>query len=249
MRRIIYALVVSACVLLAGCGGSYNVTRTAAKAPEQIRTISFSSQDGNSPEVTGYVSEALTGQGVVIKPVSTAKAFKSAEVDAIVSYSDVWRWDLMMYLKSISINLYNASTGELLATGRWGDSLLHGYHRGESVTKELINEMFSKLDLKQGLAKEGNGVSVSSSGNIKSATEGLASEKIFPSQNAPSTSPNGLSVSRNEYEARQMARTLNCRSQAILAIEGVGSPREQITFDCGEGQKITIICRTGSGCS
>ena len=53
------------------------------------------------------------------------------------------RWT--MYLQSISINLYDGKTGQLLVSGRWRDSFIHAFHRGESVTKELIAEMFGKL--------------------------------------------------------------------------------------------------------
>lgn len=249
MKKIICVLIVCAYGLLAGCGGSYNVTRTAAKAPEQIRTASFSRQDGNSPEVTGYVTEALAGQGVVIKSASSAKPFKSSDVDALVTYTDVWRWDLAMFLKSISINLYNANTGELLVTGRWGDSVLHGYHRGESVSKQLIDEMFAKLDLKRSSAIDVRGDKVAPSSNVKGTRSDSDVAESSPNTSAVAPKPKASLVSRNEYEARQQARTLECRALDILAIEGAGSPREEITFDCGEGRKVTIVCRSMMGCT
>jgi len=50
-----------------------------------------------------------------------------------------------MYLQSISINLYDAKSGQLLVSGRWRDSFFHAFNRGEAISKELIAEMFSKL--------------------------------------------------------------------------------------------------------
>jgi len=83
-----------------------------------------------------------------------AGVIKTDKADAVVSYLDVWRWDMAMYLDSISIDLYNASTGELLVTGRWRDSFFHAFHRGESISKELIDQMMAKLGLKPVPAKE-----------------------------------------------------------------------------------------------
>lgn len=133
---------------LVGCGGAQNVVRTNTSAPEQIRTAALSPLAGNSPEVDSYVSDALLSQGVSTAPPLPAGTRKSADVDAVVTYQDVWRWDMAMYLKSISISLYDGKTGSLLVTGKWTDSLFHAWHRGESVSKELIAEMFSKLGSK-----------------------------------------------------------------------------------------------------
>lgn len=248
MKKHACFLVASICILFAGCGGSYTVTRTAAKAPEQIRSASLSRQDGNSSEVTGYVTDALVTQGVVIKSIPANKGNKSGDVDAVVSYSDVWRWDLVMYLKSMSISIYNANTGELLVSGKWADSLFHAFHRGEMVANELLSQMFAKLDLKQ----QTNGEMSQAVGGVNDAKPLAANLNPTQSSSTPSSKPtksDGKLVSRYEYEARQQARSLNCRPDAILAIEGTGGAREEISFDCGEGRKVTIICRSGLGCA
>jgi hypothetical protein len=248
MKKHVCLLVASICILFAGCGGSYTVTRTAAKAPEQIRSASFSRQDGNSPEVTGYVTDALLSQGVEIRSVPANKGNKSGDADAVVSYLDVWRWDMGMYLKSISINLYNANTGELLVNGKWADSFLHAFHRGEMVANELVSQMFAKLDLKQPT----NGEMSQAVGGVNDAKPLAANPNTAQSSSTPNAKPtksDAKLVSRYEYEARQQARSLNCRPDAILAIEGTAGAREEISFDCGEGRKVTIICRSGLGCA
>lgn len=233
-----FFFIVAASLSLSGCGGSSTVTRTSAKAPEQIRSAAFVRQDGNSSEVTAYIAEALATQGVATQAGTATRSFKSNDVDAIVSYLDVWHWDVVTYLKSIAISLYNAKTGELLVTGRWRDSFLHTYYRGDSVSRDLINEMFAKLQLKPADTSE---VAVL---EAKPPAPLVAAEpKVSPNK------ANGSLVSRNEYAARQQARELQCQAQAILSIEGLGSPREEIIFDCGGGRKVTIVCRGGLGCS
>lgn len=239
MRLFTLACISIATFVLSGCGGTTTVTRTTAAAPEQIRSAAFSPQAGNSSEVTGYIAEALASKGVATDTATPAQGLKSTKVDAIIAYNDVWRWDIVTYLKSIAISLYNAKTGELLVTGRWTDSLLHTYVRGDSVSRDLINQMFDKLSLKQ----SADGVERNGASDVKPRETDTVSTQ-------PSTvsKPKALPVSRNEYAAREQARTLQCNAQGILGIEGHGTPREEIQFDCGDGKKVTIICRSGQGC-
>lgn len=248
MRSFTIAALCAAMLLVSGCGGTNTVTRTSAKAPEQIRSASFSAQSGNSSEVTGYITEALASQGVATRAITPTQSFKSNDVDAIVTYVDVWRWDIVTYLKSIAISLYNAKTGELLVTGRWSDSLFHTYFRGDSVSKSLINEMFAKLQLKQDDRTDPSNAAAPREVRIE---DGVPRAPLVAAAAPQATTPkwNGTQVSRNEYAAREQARSNQCLTQTILNIEGLGSPREEITFDCGGGRKITIVCRSGNGCS
>lgn len=146
MHKFIKALCIITANLMAGCGGTQTVTRMNSASPETIRAVAISPQAGNSPEVDSYIAGAFISRGVGVSPPLPLGTLKSNSVDAIVTYTDVWRWDLTMYLDSISVYLYNAKTGELLVTGRWRDSFFHAYNRGEGVAKSLIAEMLSKLD-------------------------------------------------------------------------------------------------------
>jgi len=152
MRKVFSLLVTLS--LLAGCGGSYSVTRTGQATPEYIRTVLMTPRDGNSPEVTEYVSDALAAQGVTVTGQLPAGVFKTDKADAVVSYLDVWRWDISTYLQSISISLYDAKTGNLVITGRWRDSFFHTWNRGEGVSKELIAKMLAELGALTVPAKE-----------------------------------------------------------------------------------------------
>lgn len=132
---------------LAGCGGSSTVTRFDGPVPSSLRSVSLSPMDGNSPEVTGYVSDAFMAQGVATAGGVPAGVLKTDKADAVVTYLDVWRWDLATYMQSITINLYDAQTGRLMVSGRWKDSFFHTWNRGEAVSKELVAEMMAKLGL------------------------------------------------------------------------------------------------------
>lgn len=144
MRSLLIGLTLSA-GLLTGCGGSYSVNKSSAASPPAIRSVVISPQDGNSPEVTGYISEALTSRGIDVGQPLTRRTVKTDEADAVLTYLDVWRWDMSTYMQSIAIRLYDARTGRLLVSGSWKDSFFHTFHRGETVADELIGEMLDKL--------------------------------------------------------------------------------------------------------
>lgn len=243
MRTITTFLFCTLCLTLAGCGGSYTVTGPQRGAAQQIRTVSFSPQDGNSNEVTGYITEALVTHGVGISPPVASGTRKTKDADAVVSYLDVWRWDIGTYLKSINISLYDARTGALLVSGRWEDSILHAYHRGESVARELLAQMFEKIQLQQRGEKVDNSIPATALASQPSTPE-------LPRQTVSAPQPQAKNLNtRFDYEARQQAKTLSCRPLDIIAAEGVGTPREELTFDCGDGRKVTVVCRSGYGCA
>jgi len=142
MKELIACVLV---LLLSGCGGSYVVTRTAAPAPKQIQAVAVTPMDGNSAEVDGYLNSALIGQGLMVKAPLAAGTRTSLDVDAIVSYQDIWRWDMSTYLAAINIYVYEASSGNLLVTGKWEYSFFHTYYRGESISQELLKQMLAKM--------------------------------------------------------------------------------------------------------
>ncbi len=145
MTRLLSSSAVLFCALMTGCATSQNVTMAQGLPSKPITTAALVPQDGNSPVMDTNLQSALVAQGVTPKIALPASTRKSAEVDAIVTYTDVWRWDLIMYLKSITINVSDAASGNLLAMGRWDNSAFHGFQDAEQVTSDLVAEMFAKL--------------------------------------------------------------------------------------------------------
>jgi hypothetical protein len=92
-----------------------------------------------------HLTNALLKEGVTVKTPLPSGTNKSADVDALVSYTDSWRWDLIMYLKGISIRLFDAKTGDLLASGTWADSAFHGFHDAQEVVGKTVADVFEKL--------------------------------------------------------------------------------------------------------
>lgn len=132
-------------VVLSGCGTTRHVTLGQLGTQPKITTAALISQEGNSPEMDSYIQQQLLSYGITLKGSLPAGTRLSQEVDVIIAYSDVWSWDLVMYLNSLTINLFHGPTGNLLVTGRWDNSAFHGFQNPRDVIKELFDDIFSKL--------------------------------------------------------------------------------------------------------
>ena len=134
-----------AAVLASGCSTSQQVRLAKMSPHPPIKTVAQSVQDGNSAEMNKYLVTALHDEGLAVKAPLPAGTRTSVDVDAIVSYVDVWRWDMTMYMKSLSIQLYDARTGDLLVTGDWSDSAMHGFRDAKETVKGVVAEMMTTL--------------------------------------------------------------------------------------------------------
>jgi hypothetical protein len=134
-----------AAIAFSGCSTTQEVTLAKASPTKQVISVARSPDEGNSPAMDQNLELALITQGLQVKAPVPASTRKSSGTDAVISYVDLWRWDLVMYLKSITVNLYDAETGDLLVTGRWADSPAHGFRDAKVVVNGLVSEMLSKL--------------------------------------------------------------------------------------------------------
>ncbi len=133
-------------VVLSGCLEKRVVTLGQLGPPPKIATAAFIPQEGNSPEMDSYIQQQLLSYGVILKVPLPAGTRWSQDVDAIVVYSDVWSWDIVMYLKALTIKIFHGPTGKLLVTGRWDSAVFHEipFSTPQEVIKELLDDMFSK---------------------------------------------------------------------------------------------------------
>ena len=137
MRIVLFTITLL--MSLTGCATSRNVTIGQLTPIKEIKTAARVPQEGNSPEMNSIVQQQLMIYGLSPKLDLPAATRQSQDVDLIVAYSDVWHWDMAMYLKSITINLFEGPTGNLLVTA------FHGFQDPRDVVKELLDDMFAKL--------------------------------------------------------------------------------------------------------
>lgn len=143
MKKLCAGLLV--CAALAGCSTTSNVMMGNPDQTKPIHTVAFTPQGGNSADMDNYIQRDLLSRGVDVKAMAAPGTRKMTNVDAVVSYSDTWRWDLVMYLKSLDISIFDASSGSLLISGHWENSALHGFQDPAGVINQVMDEMFSKM--------------------------------------------------------------------------------------------------------
>ena len=145
MRTLLISLALAITTLGTGCSTTQDIVLVKASGAKNVTTAVRMPEDGNSPEMTAHLDSALAKEGVAVRGQVIAGTQKSKDVDAVVSYVDVWRWDIIMYLQKLSVRIYDAESGDLLITGNWSDSPLHGFRDAKLVVEGLVKDMLVKL--------------------------------------------------------------------------------------------------------
>jgi hypothetical protein len=145
VNRFLVSTAIVFCTLMTGCATSQNVTLAQLTTAKPIASAALVPQEGNAPDMDTNIRSALMAQGVTPQAALPAGTRKNADVDALVSYTAVWHWDLVMYLRTLTINISDAATGNLLAMARWDNSAFHGFQDAKQVTSDLVADMFGKL--------------------------------------------------------------------------------------------------------
>lgn len=145
MNRNILVIWVVVAALLSGCATSTSVLQTKAPRPKNIATAALVPDHDNTPEMDANLLMALSGHGIRVTTNLPVGTRKTNQADLVVSYLDVWRWDLATYLESITVNLFDAESGEMLVTGRWSNAPAHGFQNPQLVLQELVTAMIEKL--------------------------------------------------------------------------------------------------------
>ncbi|MES2535847.1 MAG: hypothetical protein V4632_08230 [Pseudomonadota bacterium] len=147
MKRFAIAILCAAVLALTGCATSQSVTLGTTNPPKAFGSgaASLIPQEGNSASMDINVTQYLQASGISVKAPVAAGTRQASDVDMLVAYSDVWRWDLVMYLKTVNVNIFEAKSGNLVVTGRWDNSPLHGFQDPNQIIKELMSEMMAKV--------------------------------------------------------------------------------------------------------
>jgi hypothetical protein len=145
MTSLRYAPILLVALLTAGCATRQEIVLTKASGAKPITTAVHMAEDGNSKEMDAFLRAALEQENVRLKGTLPMGTQKSKDADAVVSYVDQWRWDIVMYLRAITIRLYDAETGDLLIAGNWADSPLHGFRDAKTVVEGVVKDMLARL--------------------------------------------------------------------------------------------------------
>lgn len=145
MKHFCKTVALVAVITLAGCSTSQSVTVAKHGAIPAIETVAVAQHGGTSRDMDTNLQQAALAQGLKLTAPVSENTTKSETADALLSYSDSWRWDIVMYLRKVTLNLTDGKTGDLLVTGTWENSTMHGFQSASQIVSDLFAEMMSKL--------------------------------------------------------------------------------------------------------
>jgi hypothetical protein len=143
MTKTVNSLLAAFFLLLgvAGCSSTQQVTLARQSINHDVKTVFHVRSENDSSDMDKNLDLAIQHAGLQLKGVLPAGTVQSDKADALISYYDVWRWDLVMYLKSVRINLFDAKSGDLLVTGSWDNSALHSFPNSTKIVDDLVHSM------------------------------------------------------------------------------------------------------------
>ena len=128
---------------LTACATSSGVLVNGA-APKVAYTSAYVIVHGDqSNDMDAVVQKELLRHGINVSVGPGGGA--PQDVQLLVRYSDDWKWDLKMYLRSFDLMIFEAKTNVLLATGSWKNSTFHGFYDEEKVVRNVVTETLEKL--------------------------------------------------------------------------------------------------------
>ena len=98
----------------------------------------------DSQDMDAHLQRELLRHGIA---VSVGPEGSAGTAQLIVRYSDDWRWDIKMYLRSFDVMVFDAKTNTLLATGSWENSALHGFYNEDKVVANVVDQTLSKISV------------------------------------------------------------------------------------------------------
>lgn len=103
-----------------------------------LKTMYVKKIPADNGGVNVLVADKLRSKGVT---VTTGDEVRPTNVDAVVTYSDKWMWDMSMYMMELTINIRDPNTDYPIATG----NSVHGSltrKSPEKMVEEVIDNIY-----------------------------------------------------------------------------------------------------------
>jgi hypothetical protein len=105
-----------------------------------IRTAYVVAPRGESRGTDAAIQLALAKRG--IRASKGSEAQRPREVDAYVTFTELWRWDLFTQLKSLDISVFDSTTDALLASGQYRKSPFPLIPNVSDTAQEVVDSLF-----------------------------------------------------------------------------------------------------------
>lgn len=143
LKLISVALIVAVC----GCSTIRKPQIYSYDTVQSIRTAYVVKHDKSTRNVEIYIQKALVRKGIEASygPLSE----KPDSVDVYITYVDRWNWDGVMYLRSLSVSVYDNKTDELLATGKYKNFwrfLIRTFPNPNRKTQQVVDSIIVRTE-------------------------------------------------------------------------------------------------------
>jgi uncharacterized protein YceK len=122
------------CVGLSACGSNYRASGAKGSIIGGTKVSVKATSNDADPGIRNAISSELARRGLQV--VDNAPPNGLA-----LSYYDEWKWDLAMYLWALDIQIAEAGTGKVLATGDFSHFGIHHYPNNRAVVREIFEKM------------------------------------------------------------------------------------------------------------
>jgi hypothetical protein len=130
-------------IALSGCATSSGVVVNPSAQRAVYKTAYVVVHGASSQDMDAHVQREFLRHGIAVSVGPEGGPI--GNVQLIVRYSDDWRWDLKMYLRSFDVMVFDARTNTLLATGSWENSAMHGFYNEDKVDASVVDQTLSKI--------------------------------------------------------------------------------------------------------
>jgi len=138
-----FALLLLAASLCFSACSTVNPARTQAESNlRTFKTAYVVTHGGSSFDMDQHLQNALLDRG--LKVSAGPEKAKPTDVEMYAIYTDTWRWDLTMYLKSLQIQFYETKNGTLVASGSFSNGILHSWPDAGKKVSEVVATMYGE---------------------------------------------------------------------------------------------------------
>jgi hypothetical protein len=142
---------ISFCLLMSGCSTTKELHLGTGEITTSLRAAAIAVSAGNTERMNGLFTADLKTRGFAEVRLVDPGTRRLHSADFILEYKDEWVWDLVMYLHSIEVTLYDPLSGKVIARTSWRHNsyVFHAYTKPEDVIRERLDELLASVKRRQ----------------------------------------------------------------------------------------------------
>ena len=131
-----------ALILLTGCAAIHKQSNSYVNISEG-KSVYIINNPHQRTEIDKMIRDEVQQLGITA--VIGASSVEQHDYDYIINYFDAWSWDLVPYLRSLEIQLFDARSNLMVERVRFENHIyFHTFPSEKKIIEELIQRIFKK---------------------------------------------------------------------------------------------------------